>query len=121
MAVLDACSDRSILVWLDGGWGVDALLGEQGRPHDDVDVVVPLDQLTDLISWQRAAAPDGSDCEYPTTGFTTGVINGRVVGCLAPEVQLAHHLGYEPRSHDHLDMKRLATKYRLPLPPPYAP
>jgi len=25
---------------LDGGWGVDALLGEQTREHDDVDVVI---------------------------------------------------------------------------------
>jgi lincosamide nucleotidyltransferase A/C/D/E len=29
-----------IEVWLDGGWGVDALLAEQTRPHKDVDVVV---------------------------------------------------------------------------------
>jgi len=27
-------------MWLDGGWGVDALLGEQTRPHDDLDIVV---------------------------------------------------------------------------------
>jgi len=25
---------------LDGGWGVDALLGEQTRAHDDVDIVI---------------------------------------------------------------------------------
>ncbi|TXR56801.1 nucleotidyltransferase domain-containing protein [Quadrisphaera setariae] len=29
-----------IEVWVDGGWGVDALLGEQTRPHADLDVVV---------------------------------------------------------------------------------
>ena len=29
-----------IEVWLDGGWGVDALLGEQTRPHSDVDIVI---------------------------------------------------------------------------------
>ena len=29
-----------INVWLDGGWGVDALLGEQTRIHDDVDIVI---------------------------------------------------------------------------------
>lgn len=28
------------LVWLDGGWGVDALLGEQSRPHGDVDLIL---------------------------------------------------------------------------------
>ena len=26
--------------WLDGGWGVDALLGRQTRPHNDLDLVV---------------------------------------------------------------------------------
>jgi lincosamide nucleotidyltransferase A/C/D/E len=31
---------EAIDVWLDGGWGVDALIGEQTREHDDLDVVV---------------------------------------------------------------------------------
>ena len=31
---------HGILVWLDGGWGVDALLGEQTRLHADVDIVL---------------------------------------------------------------------------------
>lgn len=46
--VLDvvACLTRAgIAVWLDGGWGVDALLGEQTRPHDDLDVVMEKAQL----------------------------------------------------------------------------
>lgn len=30
-------------VWLDGGWGIDALVGRATRTHDDVDVAVPLD------------------------------------------------------------------------------
>jgi len=29
-----------IEVWVDGGWGVDALLGEQTRCHQDLDIVV---------------------------------------------------------------------------------
>ncbi len=29
-----------IKIWLDGGWGVDALLGEQTRPHQDLDIAV---------------------------------------------------------------------------------
>jgi ribosomal protein S18 acetylase RimI-like enzyme len=36
-------------VWLDGGWAVDALLGEQTRPHDDVDVVIPDSDLPRLL------------------------------------------------------------------------
>jgi lincosamide nucleotidyltransferase A/C/D/E len=29
-----------IEIWIDGGWGVDALLGEQTRPHTDLDIVI---------------------------------------------------------------------------------
>ena len=34
-----------IPVWLDGGWGVDALVGRQTRPHDDLDVVIALQHV----------------------------------------------------------------------------
>jgi lincosamide nucleotidyltransferase A/C/D/E len=37
-----------VAVWLDGGWGVDALLGEQTRSHDDLDLVARLDQTASL-------------------------------------------------------------------------
>jgi lincosamide nucleotidyltransferase A/C/D/E len=29
-----------IKIWVDGGWGVDALLGEQTRPHKDLDIAI---------------------------------------------------------------------------------
>jgi lincosamide nucleotidyltransferase A/C/D/E len=29
-----------ITIWVDGGWGVDALLGQQTRPHKDLDIAV---------------------------------------------------------------------------------
>jgi lincosamide nucleotidyltransferase A/C/D/E len=29
-----------VFAWVDGGWGVDALLGYQSRPHADLDIVV---------------------------------------------------------------------------------
>ena len=41
--VADLCRElerRGIAVWLDGGWGVDALLGRETRTHGDVDIVV---------------------------------------------------------------------------------
>src|SRR4030042_3091379 len=33
-------TQNGIDTWIDGGWGVDALLGQQTRPHADVDIVV---------------------------------------------------------------------------------
>jgi lincosamide nucleotidyltransferase A/C/D/E len=40
VALLEA---RRLPVWLDGGWAIDALLGEQTRPHDDLDLVSRLE------------------------------------------------------------------------------
>jgi lincosamide nucleotidyltransferase A/C/D/E len=38
--VLERLEEAGVEYWLDGGWGVDALLGVQTRKHDDVDIVV---------------------------------------------------------------------------------
>jgi lincosamide nucleotidyltransferase A/C/D/E len=40
LELLDELDARAIFYWLDGGWGVDALLGEESRPHSDLDLVV---------------------------------------------------------------------------------
>lgn len=42
LATLDAAK---IAVWLDGGWGIDALVGRQTRPHDDLDLVIALAEV----------------------------------------------------------------------------
>ena len=39
-AVLDLADAVGATLWLDGGWGVDALLGEQTRDHGDLDVAI---------------------------------------------------------------------------------
>lgn len=44
LAILDVLDAAGIAVWLDGGWGVDALVGEETRAHDDLDVVIALGQ-----------------------------------------------------------------------------
>ena len=31
---------NGIQVWIDGGWGIDALIGKQTRHHDDLDIAV---------------------------------------------------------------------------------
>jgi len=35
-------------VYVDGGWAVDAVLGEQTRPHDDLDIAMPHAQVPRL-------------------------------------------------------------------------
>ncbi|WP_180358010.1 nucleotidyltransferase domain-containing protein [Streptomyces sp. NP160] len=45
-----------IKLWVDGGWGVDALLGEQTRPHADLDVVLP---VTDVPRARRLLSDAG--------------------------------------------------------------
>ncbi|MEP6976417.1 MAG: hypothetical protein ABI948_00030 [Thermoleophilia bacterium] len=39
---------NGVRVWLMGGWGVDALLGRQTRPHHDVDLLVEVASLERL-------------------------------------------------------------------------
>lgn len=37
---LELWESAGIHIWVDGGWGVDALLGEQTRPHNDLDIAM---------------------------------------------------------------------------------
>ena len=38
-------------IWIDGGWGVDALLGEQTRTHGDLDIVVQEKDVAPVIAF----------------------------------------------------------------------
>ena len=147
-------------VWLDGGWGIDALLGAQHRDHDDLDLVVSVDELATVIealgevgftvdkdlrptrlvladrasravdlhpvriddagnAWQTGAGPDGTDAKYPADGFTTGWVGGQTVDCIGPDVQIEHHIHYEPTPRDREDIGRLCDRFTLPLPDEY--
>jgi lincosamide nucleotidyltransferase A/C/D/E len=39
---------RGVRLWVDGGWGVDALLGRQTRPHKDFDAMAAFEDLPAL-------------------------------------------------------------------------
>ena len=43
--ILDALHAAGVDAWLDGGWAVDAAVGEQTREHQDVDLIVTLDDV----------------------------------------------------------------------------
>ncbi len=51
--LLRLLEDTSIEVWLDGGWGVDALLHEQTRLHKDVDIIVRISDVPELRNFLK--------------------------------------------------------------------
>ena len=53
---------NTILVWLDGGWGVDALLQTQTRAHKDVDIIVSVSdvpKLQELLGMKGFSVQEG--------------------------------------------------------------
>ena len=50
---LDLMDQHEVGTWLDGGWGVDALLGQQTRPHEDLDIVVEQRHLDTAVAALR--------------------------------------------------------------------
>ena len=45
-----------IPVWLDGGWGIDALLGRETRPHHDLDVIVRVSDVPKALELLQPAS-----------------------------------------------------------------
>ena len=63
LALIALLDDAAILVWLDGGWGVDALLETQTRPHKDVDIiprVADVPRLQEILGRRGFAIKEGS-------------------------------------------------------------
>lgn len=48
-------SDNGIQIWLTGGWGIDALLGKETRPHKDLDAILLLDDMVRMNEILSAA------------------------------------------------------------------
>ena len=47
--VLDLLDKAGVTYWVGGGWGIDALVGEQTRSHDDLDLAFPTELESKLI------------------------------------------------------------------------
>jgi lincosamide nucleotidyltransferase A/C/D/E len=63
VGLLQSFSSAAIPVWLDGGWGVDALLQIQTRAHKDVDIILAVadvPKLQELLAKRRFAVRDGT-------------------------------------------------------------
>lgn len=72
--VLGALRRAGVTAWVDGGWGVDALLGTQTRTHADVDIVV---QRADM----RAAVEALSERGYRPDNTAVPGLPARLVLC----------------------------------------
>ena len=157
-----------IQVWLTGGWGIDALLREQTRPHKDLDVIMLVDDvvrmrellgrdgygLKELWSENRWVV-DARGAETATAlvlqdsegreidahamrlddrgnGFPAweaeglvfdrqdlageGMIAGLAVRCLAPEMQMLRHTGYELPDVQLRDLELLHERFGFEYP-----
>ena len=55
LEILALLEREGIDLWVEGGWGVDALMGAQNRDHGDVDVVIDVDDADRFRSTLVAA------------------------------------------------------------------
>ena len=78
LAFLEVMRERDIELCIDGGWGVDALVGEQTRPHDDLDVVIDINDVSRAIEILTDAGFVLSEDERPTR-FVVSHPDGRSV------------------------------------------
>jgi lincosamide nucleotidyltransferase A/C/D/E len=60
--------------------------------------------------------PEDMRFRYVDDSFTTGSLDGHVVRCLAPSVQLLFHSGYPARDTDRHDVRLLTARFGLPTP-----
>lgn len=71
---------NGIKVWLDGGWGVDALLGKQTRSHGDIDIVVQEKDIPEIRQMlENKGYKDVSRDDTRTWNFVLGDGNGHEV------------------------------------------
>ena len=63
--LLRALDDAGVGASIGGGWGVDALLGQQTREHSDLDIWVPATALETLFG---VLVADGLDRIFPWPG-----------------------------------------------------
>ncbi len=64
--LMDLLAGEAIEWWVAGGWGIDALIGYQTRPHRDLDVLIPVPQV---LTVHRLLLADGFSVEgnwFPT-------------------------------------------------------
>ncbi len=68
--ILHLLGQNGIRVWVDGGWGVDALLGQQTRRHNDLDIAIrhtdvpKLREVLEARGYTDVPRDDTRDCNF---------------------------------------------------------
>jgi len=78
LAIIGLLERDAIAVWIDGGWGVDALVGRELREHDDLDLVAELrhsKRIVELLNGLGYELVDGR----PPQSFVLVDASGRQV------------------------------------------
>ena len=78
LGLLRAFDAAGVGVWIDGGWGVDALVGDHLRSHDDLDIVVAIEDVQSVQDVLRSTGYAVRDREAPLS-FMTVDPDGRQV------------------------------------------
>ena len=68
--LLKAIESLDIAVWIGGGWGVDALIGSQTRPHSDIDVYTEKKNADGFIKMLSSKGYFELEVEYTTASHT---------------------------------------------------
>jgi lincosamide nucleotidyltransferase A/C/D/E len=87
-----------LVVWLDGGWGVDALLGRQTRSHRDLDLVIAREDLA--VAQQTLAATGFSHDPTAVPGLPARLV---LVDADGREVDL-HPVIFDRHGHGWQDL-----------------
>jgi lincosamide nucleotidyltransferase A/C/D/E len=70
VVILQLLAQAAIDVCVDGGWGVDALLGEQTRPHEDLDIAIQHKDAAQIRAvlgakgYQEVPRDDSWECNF---------------------------------------------------------
>lgn len=103
LALLDLAAAHGVRIWLDGGWAVDACLGEQTRRHDDVDIVVTTDDVGRLVAVLRERGyTDVPRTDTRPWNFVLGDAYGREVDFHVVALDDNGNGVYGPRENDEV-------------------
>ncbi len=70
VSLLKRIEGNRIGIWIDGGWGVDALVGYQTRPHNDIDIFVERKDATAIIDMLAADGYGEVVMDFTTVNHT---------------------------------------------------